>query len=99
METSERGQGLPEEAENLSYQQLRRGRGFERGLERRWGLQREDGTAARGDSGSVEGQKLTEGRQGSGERDEGWRLGEGTWLDSGPSSAFGSSQGLVLRSP
>lgn len=38
----------------------------------------------------MKGKKLTEGSQESGERDEGWRFGEGTWLDSGPSSGFGS---------
>lgn len=34
--------------------------------------------------------KLTEGSQESGERVEGWKFGKGTWLDSGPSSGFGS---------
>lgn len=58
----------------------------------RRGLERGRG-CSEGNRGSVEEQKLSEGRQGPGERGEGWRLGEGTWLDSGPSSKFGSSQG------
>lgn len=44
----------------------------------------------------MKGQKLTEGSQGSGERDEGWRLMRGPlrgWFWAG-----GSSQGQVLGS-
>lgn len=98
METSERGRGLPEGAGNLSYEQQRGGRGFREGLRERMGASNGGWDCSEGNRGSVGGQELTEGRQGSGERDEGWRLGEGTWPDSGPSSKFGSSQGQVLRS-
>ena len=61
----------------------------ERGLERRWGLQREDGTAVRRTGARGRG-RSSEGSQGSSERDEEWRLVEGTRLDSRPSSEFGS---------
>lgn len=47
--------------------------------------------------GSMKGKKLTEGSQESGERDEGWRFGEGTWLDSGPSSGFGSGLEVPVK--
>lgn len=57
----------------------------------------------------MKGKKLTEGSQESGERDsagltEGsqesgvsWRFGEGTWLDSGPSSGFGSGLEVPVK--
>lgn len=51
-----------------------------------------------GDRSAVRGMRFSEGvdvhrgGQGSSERDEGWRPGEGTWLDSGVSLRFGSGE-------